>query len=258
MSAIDTHCHLDDTRGEPLDEVIAAAHRAGVTRMITVGCDVAGSRTMIDIARRTPGVYATAGVHPHDAKGGIAGLAELLHDPVVVAVGECGLDYHYDNSPRSTQRDVFAAQIELAHERDLPLVIHSREAWDDTFDILDRHGVPQRAVFHCFTGGRPEAEQCVQRGAYLSFSGIVTFPSATDVHDAARWCPADRLLAETDSPYLAPIPHRGRPNRPAFVVHVAERLAELRQTTVEQIWRAVNGNADAVFARLAADRPRLA
>ncbi len=250
MNGIDTHCHLDDTRGADLDTVIDAARRAGVSRMITVGCTVAGSRTMIDIATRYHGVYATAGVHPHDADGGIAGLAELLAEPSVVAVGETGLDYHYDHSPRDVQRQVFAAQIRLAHEHGLPLVIHTREAWPDTFAVLDHEGIPRQTIFHCFTGGPDEADQCLARGAYLSFSGIVTFPSATEVHHAARQCPEDRLLAETDRPYLAPVPHRGTANRPAYVTHVVERLASLRDSTPDALWPAIVANACRAFPKL--------
>ena len=148
----------------------------------------------------------------------------------VIAVGECGLDYYYDHSPRAEQREAFAAQIHLANERSLPLVVHTRDAWAETFDILDAVGVPERTIFHCFTGGPDEARQCIERGAYLSFSGIVTFKTATELHEAARRCPPDRILAETDSPYLAPMPHRGRTNQPAYVVHVVEALADLRRS----------------------------
>ena len=174
-------------------------------RLITVGCDVGQSSDYIEIARRHPGrVWATVGVHPHDAKDGLDGLEALLAEPEVVAVGECGLDFHYDHSPRDQQAEVFAAQIALAHAHDLALVIHTREAWPETFDILAAEGVPERTVFHCFTGGPDEARRCLDLGAVLSFSGIVSFPSATDLHEAARACPLDRLLVETDSPYLAP------------------------------------------------------
>jgi TatD DNase family protein len=172
-------------------------------------------------------VFATAGVHPHDASRGIGGLEALLHEPEIVAVGECGLDFHYDRSPRDVQREVFAAQVALAHAHDLPLVIHTREAWPETFEVLDAEGMPERTVFHCFTGGPDEARRCLDRGAVLSFSGIVTFPSATDLQDAARQCPLDRLLVETDSPYLAPVPHRGQRNQPAWVPVVGAAIAAL-------------------------------
>ena len=178
---------------------------------------MASSRAAIEVARRFDGVWATAGVHPHDAKDGWDGLEALLAEPEVVAVGECGLDYHYDHSPASVQRESFAAQIALAHAHDLALVVHTREAWDDTFAILAAEGVPERTVIHCFTGGPDEARRCLDLGAHLSFSGIVTFKGAPEVREAVALCPLDRLLVETDSPFLAPVPHRGRPNQPAYV-----------------------------------------
>ena len=158
--------------------------------------------------------------------------------PEVVAVGEAGLDYHYDHSPRPLQRQVFAAQVELANRRDLPLVVHSRSAWDDTLAVLDREGIPSRTVMHCFTGGPEEAEECLRRGAVLSFSGIVTFPKASEVRDAARICPLDRLMVETDSPYLAPVPHRGKPNRPALVGVVGAAVAEAKGLVVADVEQA--------------------
>jgi TatD DNase family protein len=224
---IDDHCHLDLDPVRAAAEVAAAAE-AGVERLISVGCDVDQSAAYVDAARRHDGiVFATAGVHPHDASLGIGGLEALLHEPEVVAVGECGLDFHYDRSPRDVQREVFAAQVALAHAHDLPLVIHTREAWPETFEVLDAEGMPERTVFHCFTGGPDEARRCLDRGAVLSFSGIVTFPSATDLQDAARQCPLDRLLVETDSPYLAPVPHRGQRNQPAWVPVVGAAIAAL-------------------------------
>jgi TatD DNase family protein len=244
MRFTDNHCHLDQTSAP---DVIADARAAGVERLITVGTDVAQSRAMIAIAAAHEGVWATAGVHPHDAAGGLDGLADLLTHPAVVAVGECGLDYHYDHSPRPVQREAFAAQIALAHERGLPLVIHTREAWDDTFAILDDAGVPPRTVFHCFTGGPDEAARALARGCFLSFSGIVTFPSATDLQEAARTCPRDRLLVETDAPYLAPVPYRGKRNRPAWVVEVARQVATLQATTLEEIAAATWRNAAAFY-----------
>ncbi len=187
-------------------------------------------------------MWATAGVHPHDASGGIDGLADLLAAPEVVAVGECGLDYHYDHSPRDVQRAVFAAQVALARQSGLALVVHSREAWDDTFSILRAEGAPDRTVFHCFTGGPAEARIALDLGACLSFSGIVTFKGADDVRAAARLCPADRLLLETDSPYLAPAPHRGARNRPAWVPLVGAAVATARgedpETVAASSWNA--------------------
>jgi len=208
---IDNHCHL----GDDAAAAIEAANQAGVMKFIDVGCDLATSTTCVAHASAHESVFATVGLHPHEAKHGLDGLESLLDEPKVIAVGECGLDYHYNHSPANAQRAMFAAQIQLAHEHRLPLVIHTREAWDETFDILDAEGVPEQTIFHCFTGGPDEARAGLDRGGWLSFSGIVSFKSATDVQEAARLCPPDKLLVETDSPYLAPVPHRGKPNQPA-------------------------------------------
>jgi TatD DNase family protein len=244
---IDDHCHLhqDPEQG---DAQVAAAREAGVERLISVGCDVGQSIDYVAAARRHPGaVFATAGVHPHDAKDGIEGLEALLGEPEVVAVGECGLDFHYDHSPRDVQRDVFAAQIALAHAHDLTLVIHTREAWPETFDVLVAEGVPERTVFHCFSGGPEEAARCLELGAVLSISGIVTFPSATDLQAAVRACPLDRLLVETDAPYLAPVPHRGKKNQPAWVPVVGACVAELHGTSPEAVAEATWATAERTY-----------
>jgi TatD DNase family protein len=242
----DDHCHLPDDLEAAAAEV-AEAKAAGVTRMITIGTTVEHSRAAIAVARSLDGVWATAGVHPHDAKDGMAGLEELLAEPEVVGVGECGLDYHYNHSPREVQVEVFARQIALAHEHDLALVIHTREAWDDTFAVLAEGGTPPRTVFHCFTGGVDEATRALALGAYLSFSGIVTFPNAHDLRAAATMCPLDRLLVETDAPYLTPVPHRGKPNRPAFVTLVGAAVAEAKSVLPEEIADVTWANANTLF-----------
>ena len=242
----DDHCHLPDDVGEAA-VLVEDARAAGVTRLITVGTTVEHSRAALRVARALEGVWATAGVHPHDAKDGIEGLEALFAEPEVVGVGECGLDYHYDHSPRDVQREVFAAQIAFAHAHDLPLVIHTREAWDDTFAVLEDARPPRRVVFHCFTGGPAEAERALAVGASLSFSGIVTFPSADDVRAAAAQCPDDRILVETDAPYLTPVPHRGRPNRPALVTLVGHAVAGVRGTSPDRIAALTWENASAMF-----------
>jgi len=241
----DNHCHLEP--GADGAAAVARAAAAGVDRLIDVGTDLARSQQAIATARAHDGVSATAGVHPHDAAGGIEGIEALLAEPEVVAVGECGLDYHYDHSPREVQRTVFAAQIALAHTHELPLVIHTREAWDDTFAILDREGTPARTVFHCFTGGPDEQAAALDRGAAMSFSGIVTFKGAVELQEAARRCPLDRMHVETDAPYLAPVPHRGRTNEPAWVAHVGAKLAELKGVPVAEVAEATWTNADRFF-----------
>jgi TatD DNase family protein len=242
----DSHCHLQYEGMSP--EAVDEAAAAGVERIVCVGTDAAESARAVDIALSHPQrVWATAGVHPHDAKQGTAGIEELLDRPEVVAVGECGLDYHYDYSPRADQRAVFAAQVTMARERDLALVVHTREAWDDTFAVLVDAGVPPRLIMHCFTGGPAEAQKALDLGAYLSFSGIVTFPTAADVRAAAAIAPLDRVLVETDSPYLAPVPHRGRPNRPAYVPVVGAALARALGVGVEVVEEATWANTEKVF-----------
>ena len=248
MGWFDNHCHVDDDRiPGGTAGALAAARQAGVTGFVTVGTDAERSAAAIAIARAHDDVWATVGLHPHDAVNGVESIVPLLAADRVVAVGECGLDYHYDHSPREVQREAVAAQVALAHERGLPLVIHTREAWDDTFAVLAVEGVPGHTIFHCFTGGADEARRALDVGAFLSFSGIITFPSADDVRAAAALCPADRILVETDSPYLAPVPHRGQRNQPAFVPFVGARVAEVRGVNVSQIEHDTEVNARVAF-----------
>jgi TatD DNase family protein len=242
---LDSHCHIPaGTAGE----VVAEAAAAGVTTMVTVGCDRASSLEGLAIAADHGSVHATVGLHPHDATAGVDSITDLFDGPLrPIAVGECGLYYHYDHSPRDVQRDAFAAQVALANRLGLPLVIHTREAWDDTFAILDAEGVPARTIFHCFTGGPDEARRGLDRGASVSFSGIVTFKGAPEVRAAAAIVPLARTLVETDSPYLAPVPHRGRPNRPAWVPFVGACLAEVHGVPVETVRDATRAAAEAAF-----------
>lgn len=242
----DAHCHIPYNGVD--EAVIADAAAAGVTRLVSVGTDLAQSIAAIEVADRHAGVWATAGVHPHDASGGIEGIEALLSHPRVVGVGECGLDYHYEHSPRDAQREVFAAHIALAHRHDLALVIHTREAWDDTFALLEAETMPERTVFHCFTGGPAEARRALDMGAMLSFSGIVTFKGAADVREAAALCPLDRFTVETDAPYLAPVPHRGRTNTPAWVPLVGEAVAGAMGVAVQVVEEASTANAARLFA----------
>ena len=246
---IDSHCHVpyaSDRFG--LDEsTLVTARASGVTAMVSVGTDRAQSLAAIATAGRNPDVWATVGLHPHDASDGVATIADLFDQPKVVAVGECGLDYHYDHSPREVQQAVFGEQVRLAHALDLALVIHTRSAWDDTWAILESEGTPVRTVFHCFTGGPAEAERALALGGSLSFSGIVTFKGAPEVREAAVLCPLDRILVETDAPYLAPVPHRGQRNEPAHVAIVGAAVAAARGVEVEAIRAATAANAAALF-----------
>lgn len=245
---IDSHCHIYDDRipGGVVGS-LEAAKAGGVEAMIVVGCDRATSRLALDIAATNEAVYATVGLHPHEARHGTETIRDLLDEPGIVAVGEAGLDHYYDNSPHEDQRRVFAEQIRIANERDLALVIHTRDAWEETFQILDTEGMPQRTVFHCFTGGPDELEQCVNRDAFVSFSGIATFPSAVDLRAAVVACPLSRMLVETDSPYLAPVPHRGRPNHPALVSVVGTAIADLRGEDVSIVAQSTRANTRLAF-----------
>lgn len=234
---------------ERVDAVLAAAADVGVVGVIDIGTDLATSVEAIGRAERWPGVYATVGVHPHEADEAIADeaswgrLSELAAHERVVAIGECGLDYFYDHSDRPAQRRAFAEQLEIAHQLQLPVVIHTRDAWDETFEIIDRVGVPQRSVLHCFTGGPDEMAECLARGLMISFSGIVTFKNAAPIRQAAASCPDDRLLVETDSPFLAPVPHRGRQNQPGFVPLVGAEVASLRSVSVGTVEALAAANA---------------
>jgi TatD DNase family protein len=273
----DSHCHLQDQyRGgerSALDAVREAA-ASGVTGLVCVGTDAETSRQAVALTRSLRaeadrdrdlagfGAWATVGLHPHDASEGLdaveaelragcelkAGAAPSRNDRIVVAVGECGLDYHYDHSPRHQQREMFAAQIGLARSTGLTLVVHSRAAWDDTIAILRAEGVPERTVMHCFTGGPDEASRCLDLGAFLSFSGIVTFKNADDVRAAAMMCPLDRLLVETDAPFLAPVPYRGESNRPALVAVVGDAVAAVRRVAPDELAAATAHTAATAFA----------
>jgi TatD DNase family protein len=224
---VDSHCHLQFLTGGA-DPALERARAAGVEHLLCVGTDAASSREAVALASRHPDVSATVGLHPHDASmldSEWDALLELASEPSVVAIGETGFDLHYRHSPEPDQDRAFRRQIRLAHELELALVVHSREAWDETFGALEDEGPPARTVFHCFTGGPHEADRALALGAHLSFSGIVSFPNAADVRAAAAIATLDRLLVETDAPYLAPVPHRGRENEPALVVDVGTALA---------------------------------
>jgi len=248
---IDSHCHLDSEEfNEDRDAVIERALAAGVEHMMAIGTgngppDLEAGVRMAD---QHPAFYATAGIHPHDAAKAkpddYKRLAELLAHPKVLAVGEIGLDYHYDLSPRETQRSAFIQQMEIAAEAKKPIVIHTREAWDDTLSLIEQHWAPHAigGIMHCFSGGPEEARRAIDLGFHLSFGGIVTFPKALNVQEAAKCAPRDRILIETDAPYLAPVPKRGKRNEPALIVHTARKLAELRGESYEELCGATTEN----------------
>ena len=248
---IDAHCHLQlEDRGPTPEEAVARAVAAGVERMVCIGTDLATSREAVRLAGVFPEVWATVGLHPHDAsKLGEEwdGLVELAGAERVVGIGEAGFDLYYRHSEPDAQDEAFRAQVRLAKERELPLIIHSRDAWAETFGVLESEGVPARTVFHCFTGGPAEAERALALGCWLSYSGIVSFKTADDLRAAAAITPPDRLLVETDAPFLAPVPHRGKTNEPAFLPAVGAALAAARNEPVEVVADTTRFNTLAFF-----------
>jgi TatD DNase family protein len=248
----DSHCHLTDERLiAEIDSVITAAREQGVTRMTTIGADPDDFKAVIDLARRFPGVYAAIGIHPHIADRTDAGLLEQITELAasrgIVALGESGLDYHYDNAPRDAQRRSFYQHIDLAGELGLPLIVHSRSADADTVAALrDAASAGVGGVLHCFDGGAALLDAALEAGWFISFSGIVTFRDYAGA-DLLRATPAERLLIETDSPYLAPIPMRGKRNEPAFVRHTAEAVATLREEPLELVAESTTRNACALY-----------
>jgi TatD DNase family protein len=252
---VDTHAHLDgDAFAADLDAVLERALEAGVARMVTAGQDEVTSRAALELAARHASVSATVGVHPHEAKGAsdLQWLEPLARTVGVVAVGEIGLDYHYDFSPRDVQRDVFARQLEVAGRLGLPAIIHCREAVDDVAATLREHfDRERRAVIHCWTGSYDAAMRFIDEfDVYVGLGGAVTFKGATDLHDAAARLPLDRIVLETDCPYMTPAPHRGKRNEPAYISLTCRRVAELRGVSEDDIAAATTSNARRLFPGL--------
>jgi TatD DNase family protein len=254
---VDSHCHLDfPDFADDLDGVVGRAREKGVGRMVTISTRVRKLEGLLAIAGRFPDVFCSVGTHPHNAHEELditaADLVARTRHPKVVAIGEAGLDYHYDNSPRDAQAQGFRTHIAAARETGLPLVIHSREADDDTARILEEEtgkgAFP--AVLHCFTGGRDLAMRGVALGHYVSFTGILTFKNSQNLRDIAAALPADRILVETDAPYLAPLPYRGKRNEPAYVAETARVLAQTRGVSVEEIARQTTENFFRLFSKV--------
>jgi TatD DNase family protein len=251
---VDTHCHIAEPEFDAdREEVLRRAREAGVESVIGVGCDLASSRRAVALAEKLSWAFATVGVHPHEAKtigeGDAARLKELAGHPKVVAYGEIGLDFYYDHSPRSVQMERFAEQIGIAASLQLPLVIHTRDAWEETFKILADQGTGRLGgVFHCFTGGPKQAARALAMGFMVSFSGIITFPKAEEIRSAVRETPLDRILIETDSPYLAPQGFRGKRNEPGHVLWVAQKIAEIKQIPLEEVASRTTRNARSLFS----------
>lgn len=259
MRLIDSHCHLNYAGlAERQDEVLSSARAKGVTGFLNISTRQSEWEDVLGAAERNPDVWATVGVHPHEADAhpdlGAAALVEAASHPRVIAIGECGLDYFYDNSEREAQKERFEAHIEASRQSGLPLVVHTRDAEKDTAQILGRAvregGVT--GVLHCFTGTADLARKALDMGFYISLSGIVTFKNAKELQETAGWLPSDRMLVETDSPFLAPVPHRGQTCEPAFVADTARFVAELRNESPEALAEATTANFFQLFSRASA------
>jgi TatD DNase family protein len=251
---IDSHAHLDDPVYDPdRNDVIRRAFDSGLEAIVTIGCDLKTSRAAVEIADRNDRIFAAVGLHPHEASHAddetLEALRTLARHPKVVAWGETGLDYHYMHSPKEAQQEAFRNQVRLAREADLPVVIHMREAEADTFKILQSEKSDRlRGVFHCFTSGASACREALELNFMISLSGIVTFPKAGELRAVAENVPLDRLMIETDCPYLTPVPHRGSRNEPSFVRYVATKIAELRPSvTLETVTAATAENTRRLF-----------
>jgi TatD DNase family protein len=257
MELIDSHCHLNyDYAPKSVDDLVREALDAGVTKLMTVGTEIGTLDAMVAISERFEHVYHTVGIHPHEAAtispADLDRLEKAAKHPKCRAIGEIGLDYHYDHSPRDIQRKQLDQQLELALSTGLPVVIHAREAEEDLLAALTAYArrVPSGripGVIHCFSGTRAFGQGCLDIGFYISFSGILTFKTAEDLRECARVFPLDRLLVETDSPYLAPIPYRGKKCEPSMVRMTAQKLAEVRGIPLDEVARATTANARRVF-----------
>ncbi len=254
LSWIDVHAHLDMLEATP-EEVLARAKSVGVNKIVTIGTEPSDHQFVLETARRLyPDVYCTLGVHPHqgmlwDEKVGKF-IADHLHEKQVIAVGEIGLDYHYNLSEVAAQREAFSRQLEIAAEHKMPVQIHTREAEQDTVEILKEFRGKVTGLIHCFTSSQWLAEQCLDLGYNISFSGIVTFKNAEDLRETCKMVPLNRLHVETDSPFLSPVPVRGQKNTPAHVVHTAELVAKLKGVTLEQLSQITNENARQLFPKI--------
>jgi TatD DNase family protein len=255
---VDSHCHLDfpELAGQRAD-VVARARAVGIGTMVTICTKLAEFEEIRGIAETDPNIWCTVGTHPHEAEAEPDTVVDTLvghaRHQKVIAIGECGLDYHYDMSPRGVQQDVFAIHIAAARDSGLPIVVHTREADEDTARMLTEacHDGRLTGVLHCFTSGRDLALKAIELGFYISFSGIVTFKNAEDLRAIAREIPLDRILVETDAPFLAPVPKRGKPNEPSFMVHTAETVAGLKGLTVEELGAATTANFHRLFSKAA-------
>ena len=253
LTWVDSHAHLDfDRFDQDRSEVIERALNRGVRRIISIGTRVASTQSAIELARQYPGlIYASAGFHPlymaDDHPEGWSAIERFMRAPEVIAIGETGLDYYYDTTPHQQQRDSLRRHLQLSRRFDKPLIIHIRDAFEDAWRIIAEEGTPAGGVVHCFTGGPEECKRAIELGLYVSLSGIATFKSARELRRAVTLIPSDRLLIETDSPFLAPHPHRGKRNEPSFVVDTARCVSELRGVTLAELATTTWENTSRLF-----------
>ncbi len=253
MKITETHCHLEYLKDRPLDETLRLAAEAGIDRIVTIGVDPGNLDKVMELADTYPQVYFTQGIHPHDSKDGTETewnkIRERASHPKMVAVGEIGLDYHYNNSPPDIQRKHFRLQLEIAAEMDKPVVIHSRDADEDMAAMLAEFAprLKRKGVVHSFSSGLTLAQTALDLGFYLGFNGIITFPKAENVREAVRLCPLERILVETDAPFLTPVPHRGKENAPHLLPLVLAKLAELKGTSIDKAAGMTRANAVQLF-----------
>ncbi len=254
MSLIETHCHLDYLKQMPLESILDEARKKKIEKIITISVEPDNLQTVIELANSHEEIFCTQGVHPHDARLVTPEVlstikTNALREKKVVAIGEIGLDYHYDNSPREIQKKYFREQFQLAIEIDKPIVIHTRDADEDTIQILSElaPSLKKKGVLHSFTSGPQLAHEALKLGFYIGFNGIITFKKAEEVRDIVRMTPIERILFETDSPFLTPVPHRGKENAPFYLPHIVEKIAEIKNVSIQELVQQVYKNSQTLF-----------
>jgi len=253
LRLVDTHAHLDfNNYNRDREEVFNRARKIGVEKIVNIGADLNGSRRAVELAEKYDYIYASVGIHPHEAdtlnEQSLAEIKKLAASPKVKAIGECGLDFYYDNSPRQIQKEAFKKQLELALELKLPVVVHSREAAAETLEILDQAAnFSENLIFHCYAYGPKEIEEIIKRDYYAAFGGLITFNSAQPIRDALKKMPLDRILLETDAPYLTPEPHRGERNESAYLKYILKKAAEIKGISAEEMAKITTENAERIY-----------
>lgn len=256
---IDSHCHLNYPEFSDLSATLDNASASGVELMQTISCKRSDFKEVIDLTEKSDRIYGSIGIHPHEAEAHqdvtVEELVKWSQHPRIIGIGESGLDYYYDNSPRDLQRNGFSVHIEAARETGLPLIVHTRDADDDMIEMIQSayNKGAYKGLLHCFSSTQRMADAALEIGFYISLSGIITFKKADELREVVKTIPMDRLLVETDSPYLAPIPHRGKPNEPAYTRHVLEKLAEIKEVSIEEMARVTTDNFFRLFSK--ANRP---